>query len=163
MSSQSKGRGVGKASPIPKYWCFNVHGCSTNEVKKGEIGKMFLRRRLNVCSLSDTKLKGRGRELRLCLVRWRLKGRVSGVVGGRAREGVAILLSEWLLRCVVEWKVSSRLMWVRVKIVFMSAYGPGGENSEEEKEEFWSELIECVGSFDRNESVVVLRDLNARV
>ena len=47
--------------------------------------------------------------------------------------------------------------------VFMSAYGPGGENSEEEKEEFWSELIECVGSFDRNESVVVLRDLNARV
>ena len=52
-------------------------------------------------------------EVRLCLVRWRLKGRVSGVVGGRARKGVAFLLSEWLLRCVVDWKVSSRLMWVR--------------------------------------------------
>ena len=36
--------------------------CSTNEVKKGkkgEIGKMFLRRRLDVCDLTGTKLKGR--------------------------------------------------------------------------------------------------------
>ena len=46
-------------------------------------------------------------------------------------EGVALLLSEWLMWCVVEWKeVSSRLMRVRVKIereswLFISAYGPG--------------------------------------
>ena len=44
-------------------------------------------------------------------------GRMSGVTGGRAKEGVALLLSEWLMRCAVEWKeVSSRLMWVTVKI-----------------------------------------------
>ena len=30
-------------------------------------------------------------------------------------------------------------------------------------EEFWNELSECVGSFGRNESVVVLGDFNARV
>ena len=64
--------------------------------------------------------------------------------------------------------MSSRLMWVRVKIeresfVFMSAYGPGSERNEEEIEEFWGELSECVGSFDRNESAVVLGDFNARV
>ena len=58
-------------------------------------------------------------------------------------------------------------MWVRVKIereswVFISAYGPGGEKSEEEVEKFWNELSECVGSFGRNESVVVLGDLNAQ-
>ena len=88
--------------------------------------------------------------------------------GGRAREGVALLLGGWLLRCVVEWKeVSTRLMWVRMKIereswVFISAYGPGSERSEEEIEEFWSELNECVGRFGRNDSVVVLGDLNAR-
>ena len=34
--------------------------CSTNEVKKGEIGKMFLRRRFDVCTLSETKLKEKG-------------------------------------------------------------------------------------------------------
>ena len=82
---------------------------------------------------------------------------------------MALLLSKWLLRCVVEWKeVSSRLMWVKVKLereswVFISAYGPGSERSMEEKEEFWSELSECVRSFGWNESVVVLGDLNARM
>ena len=82
---------------------------------------------------------------------------------------MALLLSGRLNRCIIEWKeVSSRLMWVRVKIereswVFISAYGPGSEKSEEEIEEFWNELSECVGSFGRNESVVVLGDLNVRV
>ena len=48
-------------------------------------------------------------------------------------------------------------------MVFISAYGPGREKSEEEITEFWNELSECVESFGRNESVVVIRDLNARV
>ena len=38
----------------------NVCGCCTNDLMKGEIGKMFLRLRLDVCALSDTKSKGRG-------------------------------------------------------------------------------------------------------
>ena len=37
-----------------------VRRCSTNQVKKGEISKLFMRRRLDVCTLSDTKLKGEG-------------------------------------------------------------------------------------------------------
>ena len=64
--------------------------------------------------------------------------------------------------------MSSRLMWVRMKIereswVFISAYGSGSEKSEEEIEEFWNEFSECIGSFGRNESVVALGDLNSRV
>ena len=47
--------------------------------------------------------------------------------------------------------------------MLISAYGPGSEKSEEEIEEFWNELSECVGSFGNNESVVVLGDLNTRV
>ena len=49
--------------------------------------------------------------------------------------------------------------------MFISAYGPGSEKSEEEIQEFWNELSECVGSlsFGNNVSVVVLEDLNARV
>ena len=112
-----------------------------------------------MCALSETKLKGKGEVV----------DKVSGVAGGNAKEGEALLLSS-RLRCVVEWKeVPSRLMWVRVKIereswVFMSTYGPGqSEKGEEEIEEFWNELSECVGGFGRNESVVVLGDLNARV
>ena len=89
-----------------------MRGCSTNEVKKGEIGKMFLRRSFDVCALSETKLKGKGE-----VIFGEVVGRVSGVEVGRAREGVTLLLSGRLMRCVVEWKeVSSMLMWVRVKI-----------------------------------------------
>ena len=100
-----------------------------------------------MCSISETTLNGRG-EVMFGKVVGRVSGvvgRVSGVVGGRAMEGVALLPSEWLLRCVVEWKeVSSRLMWVIVKIereswVLISAYVPGSERSEEEMQEFWSE------------------------
>ena len=83
-----------KPPQSPDTGIFNVRGCSTNEVKKGEIGERFLRRRLDVCDLSETKLKGRGEVM------------FGEVAGGRAREGEALLLSEWLLRCVVEWKVS---------------------------------------------------------
>ena len=113
-----------------------------------------------VCSM----LKGRDEVLFGELV-----GRMSGVRGGRAREGTTLLLIWWLLRCVVEWKeVSPRFMWVRVKIerenwVFIPGYGPGSEKSAKKIEEFWNELNECVGKFGRNESVVVLGDLYARV
>ena len=64
----------------------NVRRCSSNEVK---ICKRFLRRRLDVCSLSKTKLKGKGE-----VMFGEVVGRMSGVVGGRAKEGVALLLSE---------------------------------------------------------------------
>ena len=70
---------------------------------------MFLKRRFDVSALSEAKLKGK-REVMFGEV----VCRVSGVAGGRAREGVALLPSGWLMRCAVAWKeVSSRLMWVR--------------------------------------------------
>ena len=41
--------------------------------------------------------------------------------------------------------MSARLLWVKVKfggefLAFVSAYGPGSERCEEEREAFWSEL-----------------------
>lgn len=149
---------------ILKIACLNVRGCSTSEGKRSEIGRMFLRRKLDVCALSETKMSGRGERMFGEVV-----CRVSGVMGGRAREGVGIILSERMIECVVEWKeVNSRLMWVKVKLgkekwVFVSAYGPGSEKSMQDREQFWRELNACIGGFGRNESVVLLGDLNARV
>ena len=54
----------------------------TNYVKKGEIGKIFLRRRFDVWPLNEIKLKGKGE-----VMFGEVVGRVSGVAGGRAREG----------------------------------------------------------------------------
>ena len=48
----------------------------------------FLRLRVDVYALSETKLKGRGD-----VMFGEVAGRMSGVVGGRVREGVALLLS----------------------------------------------------------------------
>ena len=45
-----------------------------------------------MCALSETKLKGKGEEMFGEVV-----GRESGVAGGRAMEGVALLLSGWLI------------------------------------------------------------------
>ena len=43
-------------------------------------------------------------------------GRVPGEVNGRAREGIALLLSKRVLKGVVEYReASARLMWVKVK------------------------------------------------
>ena len=89
-----------------------MSGCSTIESKRCEIGCMFGRRGMDVLALCETKMKGKG-EVAFCEV----TGRMSGVERGRAREGVALLLSEWMVNKVVEWKeVSSRLMWVRVRM-----------------------------------------------
>ena len=82
---------------------------------------------------------------------------------------MALLLSEWMVNKVVEWKeVSSRLMWVRVRMgrecwAFVSAYGLGCERSEEERDEFWNELTRCVDGLSTRNYVAVLGDLNARV
>ena len=142
----------------------NVRGCSTIESKRCEIGDIFVRRKMDVLALCETKMKGKGE-----VMFGGMTGRISGPERGRAREGVALILNKWMSKLVVEWKeVSSRLMWVRVRLgrecwAFISAYGPGSERSEEERAAFWNELEDCVDSLSRRNYVVVLGDLNARV
>ena len=122
-------------------------------------------RRMDVLVLSETKMRGKGE-----VVFGDARGRISGVHGRmRAKEGVAIVLSEEMWLNVKEWKeVSSRMMWVRLAIggerwVVVGAYGPGSEHSLEERRKFWDELNECVEGFERRERVVVCGDLNAKV
>ena len=73
-----------------------------------------------------------------------------------------------LLSKVVAWKVSSRLMWVRVRMgrecwAIVTAYGPRCDRCEEEQNEFWKELTRCVDGLSTINYVVVLGDLNAIV
>ena len=73
---------------------------------------------------------------------------------------MAILLSEWLLKLVVEWKeVSSRIIEVRVRLgrecwTFVSAYGPESKRNEEERYAFWSELGNCVNDLGGRNYVI---------
>ena len=167
--SPTKSQGIGGSGRIAPtrtlvIGSLNVRGCGTSEEKRGEIGSMFVRRTMDVLALSETKIKGKGEVSFGSVI-----GRVSGVEDGRGREGVALLVSEEMGKHIVEWReVSSRIMLVKMRIggevwVFVSAYGPGSERSEEEREEFWSDLNEIVESVGRNGNVVLLGDLNARV
>ena len=87
----------------------------------------MLERKLQVLAFIETKMKGKECNFESVV------GRVSGVVNGRAREGVALLLGKRVQEGVVEYReLSDRLMWVKVKFgrefwVFVRAYGPGSE------------------------------------
>ena len=84
----------------------NVRGCSGEGGKREQIGSLFERRKMDVLALSETKIRGK-RERNF----GKVKGKVSGVMRGRAREGVAILLKEELLLYVTEWReVSARMI-----------------------------------------------------
>lgn len=69
---------------------------------------------------------------------------------------------------ILEWKeVSSRLMWVRVRMdrecwASVSAYGPGCERSEEGRKKFWNELTRWVDGSSAN-YYDVLGGLNGKV
>ena len=140
-----------------------MQGCN-DPVKRECVGRMFVERKLGVLVLSETKLRGRGE-----VAFGSVAGRTSGVDGGAAREGVCIIVSEEWKKYVKEWKeVSSRLMYVRMNIgeskyVIVGAYGPGSEKHKKIREEFWINLGLLLESFDSDEIVCVLGDLNARV
>ena len=55
------------------------------------------------------------------------------------------------------------MLMIIIMLIFVSAYGPGCERSEEERELFWNELTRRVDGLSRRNYVVVLGDLNARV
>ena len=138
-----------------------------NDPAKREcVGRLFEERGLDVLVMSETKLRGKGERSFGKVV-----GRVSGVSESErwAREGVGIIVGEEWKGCVKEWKeISSRLMYVRMivgesKYVIVGAYGPGSERKKDERESFWFDLGELVGSFESDEIVCVLGDLNARV
>ena len=91
LRCQVREMGEGRVKPPQSIntGVFNTRECITNEVKKSEIGKMFLRQRFDVCALSETKLKGKGEVMFDEVMFDEVVGRVSGVARGRAREGVA--------------------------------------------------------------------------
>ena len=151
-------------SKVMRVGCLNVRGANA-EIKKGEVGLIFRERNLDVLALTETKLKGEGN-----IDFGGFNGSFSGVNERvRAREGVAIIMKDEWWRCVREFKrVNPRLMWVRLKLskeswVFVCAYAPVSGGNEREREAFWEELNECLGSLNKTDRVCVLGDLNARV
>ena len=94
----------------------------------------------------------------------------SGVLGGRVKVGVAILLSERFGRYLKEWRcVDERIMWIRLKVegVWVSLVqvyaAPTDDSDVASKDEFYLRLQEAVGRVARGDLLIVVGDMNARV
>ena len=120
--------------------------------------------RLEVLGVSESKLKGSGAKAAgegMCVF--------SGVQEGQAKAGVAVLLSKRMSACLREWKcVSERIVRVRLRIegVWVSViqvYAPTEDSRVEMKEEFYEQLQVTVREVHRQDKLVVMGDLNARV
>ena len=67
---------------------------------------------------------------------------------------------KWVLKAL-QYQIDTEAYEKR--LVLKAAYGPGSEKKKEERESFWNNLGELIGSFESNGIVCVLGDLNARV
>ena len=120
--------------------------------------------RLEVLGVSEAKVRGNGMRMigdTTCVY--------SGVQTGRAKAGVAILLSERFGRFLKEWRcVDERIVMIRLKIegVWVSVvqvYVPTEDCSDASKDEFFLRLQETVGRVVSGDLLVVMGDMNARV
>ena len=84
----------------------------------------------------------------------------SGVVEGRAKGGVAILISERLSSCLKEWKCKNeRLMKVRMRIdgkwvTQIQAYAPTEDSDEGLKDSFYDSLEEMIVRSPKSDQLV---------
>ena len=92
-----------------------------------------------------------------------------GVQERRAKAGVAVFLSKKMVKCLREWKcISERMVKIRLRIegVWVSViqvYAPTEDSKEEVKEGFYEQLQATVREVHRQDKLIVMGDLNARV
>ena len=146
---------------ISRFGCWNVR---TMNGREQELVEEMKRCRLEVLGVSETKVRGNGVRMigdTTCVY--------SGVQGGRAKAGVAILLSERFGRYLKEWRcVDERIVWIRLKVdgVWVSlvqVYAPTEDSSAASKDEFYLRLQEAVGRVAQGDLLIVMGDMNARV
>jgi hypothetical protein len=123
---------------------------------------VFRNGRFDLLALTETKLKGNGEG------EWDgVKCVYAGVEKNeRAREGVAILMSDLWFRSMVKFEcVSPRILLVKfkfkkVKVCVVVSYGPSENSEEEEYMTFWNELNDVLDTVSLGFRMIVLGDLN---
>lgn len=91
----------------------------------------------------------------------------SGVSHGRARAGLAVLLSEVANRFMKSWHcVNERILVVKMKVgrewlTLVHVYAPTDGSKDEEKESFHCDLQEVIDKLSKMNTLVVMGDFNA--
>ena len=163
------GSGCGRPTSRSRK-CINVRLAALNisglndEVKIAEVAEMFKKGSLDILALSETNLKG------VDDVEWEgVYGIKSGVRGGRAKEGVAVLMTDKWRRHLTAYEcVNSRLVMVifkigGLKLAVVAAYAPCDNREDAVKDEFWGMLDTLLGTLGDTYKVFVLGDMNGKV
>lgn len=84
-------------------------------------------------------------------------------------NGVGLLLSKTLKKCVLEWEsVSKRIITARLnakhrKISVIQCYAPTEVSTLEEKELFYEELNATILKVEKSDIIILIGDINAKV
>lgn len=134
--------------------------------RSGEVVEAIRRRGIDICCLQETCWKGES-------CRWLgpLQGRYKFLWKGKedGSAGVGMLIAEKWTDCIVGVdRINERCMVVRLLVggrIFhiVSAYAPQCGRSDLEKDMFWSQMTQVVGSIPERDSVILGADLNGHV
>ena len=89
--------------------------------------------------------------------------------GEKHEGGVAIMISQEAVKSLMEWTpINKRIITARFytkhrKVTIIQVHAPHNEREDKEKEQFYQELQEVVDSCNRNDIIIVIGDLNAKV
>lgn len=139
---------------------WNVQSLRGKEVELVEEVKKY---KIDILGITETKKKGQGVE---DLGSHKLI--YSGVIGERARAGVALLVRNEVFEkldfnVISERLLESNLEFEHKHIKIIVAYGPNEDASKEDKETFYNDLQQVVDNKRPNQEIMILGDLNARV
>ncbi|XP_068738899.1 craniofacial development protein 2-like [Montipora capricornis] len=148
---------------VTRIGCWNVRTMYIAG-KATQVAREMDRYQLDVLGISETILKGAGRVTLANGSTLLYAGEEEG-----HQKGVALMISQEAQRSLMEWMhVSSRVISARFysrfkKITIIQAYAPTNDATPEEKDDFYHQLQTTTDRCNKNDIVIVMGDMNAKV
>ena len=136
----------------------------TSRNREIELVREMERNDLDVLGISETKARGNGMK--------EIDGAkyiFAGVVEGRAKGGVGIVVRNRVANCIKSWRcVSERCIAARLRIegkwlTIVQVYAPTDDRDPSIKDDFYGDLQMAINRTPRGDKLIVLGDFNARV